>query len=300
MSIQAPPLLSETDYDAIQAAVMETTRGRWFLAEYARRNRQSDTTMLLGALERLENVIRGEQAILTADRIKFDLIDMSQAIAQTKAEIAAIRPDARHDQIEEASEELDSVVAATETATSDILAATEQVQEIAWTLREQGLAPEACEALDARSIEIYTACSFQDITGQRTRKVIQVLRYLEARINSMIGIWGLEPGSVTSAPEPRKSEAKLLNGPARPGQGLDQSDVDMVMGAAVVSRPAHLSIHQPPVAAASFAQAPAIAAPPLQPAGPQGDMALLAEPGGDDLLAPLNAMSYEEKIALFS
>ena len=33
---------------------METARGRWFLAEYARRNRHADTTMLLKALDRIE------------------------------------------------------------------------------------------------------------------------------------------------------------------------------------------------------------------------------------------------------
>ena len=31
-------LPSEADYDAIREAFMETSRGRWFLAEYARRN----------------------------------------------------------------------------------------------------------------------------------------------------------------------------------------------------------------------------------------------------------------------
>ena len=39
-------------------------------------------------------------------------------------------------------------------------------------------------------MEIFTACSFQDLTGQRTTKVINVLRYIEQRIGSMIAIWG--------------------------------------------------------------------------------------------------------------
>jgi len=45
------------DYDAIEAAVMDTARGRWFLAEYARRNRTADTTLLLSAIERLESML---------------------------------------------------------------------------------------------------------------------------------------------------------------------------------------------------------------------------------------------------
>jgi hypothetical protein len=59
-------LLSDSDYDAIEAAVMETARGRWFLAEFARRNRHADTRMLLDALARLETVIREERAALAA------------------------------------------------------------------------------------------------------------------------------------------------------------------------------------------------------------------------------------------
>src|SRR5215207_8811123 len=125
-----PPPLSEADYDAIESAVMETMRGRWFLAEYARRNRHADTTMLLAALDRIEASLNGEGSLQTVDRIRFDIVEMAKAIARTKAEIAAIKPDATHQgRFGEAEEELDSIVLATEAATSDILAAAEQIQE---------------------------------------------------------------------------------------------------------------------------------------------------------------------------
>lgn len=52
-----PPGLVATDFDTIQAAVMETARGRWFLAEYARRNRMADTRLLLDAISRLESTV---------------------------------------------------------------------------------------------------------------------------------------------------------------------------------------------------------------------------------------------------
>src|SRR5262245_37827427 len=257
----APPPLSEADYEAIESAVMETMRGRWFLAEYARRNRHADTTMLLAALERIESALGGEGTLPSVDRIRFDLVDMAKAIARTKSEIAAIKPDAdHHGKFGEASEELDSIVRATEGATSDIRAAAEQIQEIAWTLREQGFDPEVCDVLDGKATDVYTACSFQDLTGQRTQKVIQVLGYLEGRINAMISIWGLDGAMAAEAAERQRvrEDDALLNGPARPGQGLDQSDVDVVM------RPADFV---PPVAApaatrtASIPAAPERAAP---------------------------------------
>jgi chemotaxis protein CheZ len=231
-NLPVPMPLSEADYDMIESAVLETTRGRWFLAEYARRNRHADTTMLLGAIERLEASLRGEATPRLVDRLRFDLVEMANSIVRTKAEIATIKPGAdQHGKFGEATEELDSIVQATETATSEILAAAEQVQEIAWTLREQGLDPMVCDTLDTRATEIYTACSFQDLTGQRTSKVIEVMRYLEGRINAMIDIWGLR-GTMSAEAEvaAEASQAHVLSGPARPGYGLDQSGVDVVMG----------------------------------------------------------------------
>ena len=152
-------------------------------------------------------------------------------------------------------------------------------------MREQGLDPEVCDLLDARATAIYTACSFQDLTGQRTRKVIQVLRYLEGRINAMIDIWGLDGAMAAEAAETahaRADEAALVSGPARAGHGLDQADVDIVMGPAAGAAPARGGEI---LDAELVTPAPKPAAPPAPASDP---------------LAPLNALSPEEKIALFS
>ncbi|MGA8688828.1 MAG: hypothetical protein WB662_02685, partial [Methyloceanibacter sp.] len=61
-----------------------------------------------------------------------------------------------------------------------------------WILREKGAEPGLCDTLDQRATDVYTACSFQDITGQRTEKVVKVWRFIEQRINAMIEIWGVE------------------------------------------------------------------------------------------------------------
>ncbi|MBM3608820.1 MAG: hypothetical protein FJX29_10295 [Alphaproteobacteria bacterium] len=52
-----PAGISASDYDAIEDAVMETSRGRGFLKEYARRVRAAETAGLLAALERIEGAI---------------------------------------------------------------------------------------------------------------------------------------------------------------------------------------------------------------------------------------------------
>src|SRR6266571_1250321 len=299
---QPPALmpLSEADYDLIEAAVMETGRGRWFLAEYARRNRHSDTMTLLGAIDRLGAAIRGEPSAQAVDRIRLDLFEMAKAIARTKAEIAAIKPDVEDSgKFGEVTAELDSIVQATETATSDILAAAEQVQEIAWTLREQGIEPEVCDLINAKATDIYTACAFQDLTGQRTGKVIQVLRYLEGRINAMIDIWGLDgdtAGEKTAGPEARPA---ALAGPSE--LGLDQADVDVMMA----PMDASTAEEGAQTAAALDRQHAAPATEPLSgPAkSPPSAMGRAHTPemrpmdSLDDPLGPILALSPEEKIA---
>jgi hypothetical protein len=53
--------LTEADFETIESAVMETERGRWFLAEFARRRRAEDATRILAAIDRLEaRAMRGE------------------------------------------------------------------------------------------------------------------------------------------------------------------------------------------------------------------------------------------------
>ena len=84
---RALPTLAESDYEAIELAVMETARGRWFLREYAARNRQADTTMLLQAINRLEGAVSGERAMEQIERIRFDLLEMAKSIAGLKIEL---------------------------------------------------------------------------------------------------------------------------------------------------------------------------------------------------------------------
>ena len=209
--------IDELEYDRIEAAMSESGRGRWFLSEYARRNRTADTDVLLGAIARLESAVTGDREADRVVRMRGDLMDMAHAIARTKAEIAAIST-ADHDQsrLGIASVALDGIIRATERATSDILGAAEDVQESAWTLRESGSDPAICDVLDRRATEIYTACSFQDLTAQRTARIIHTLRYLEERLAAMIAIWGGEE-VIPSAPG---TTVPVVD------QDLDQSDVD--------------------------------------------------------------------------
>jgi hypothetical protein len=68
MAATPPPEgLTEEDYDAIHAAVVETVRGRWFLTEFARRNRVEEVQDMLAAIGRLETVVISQRALPPQD-----------------------------------------------------------------------------------------------------------------------------------------------------------------------------------------------------------------------------------------
>jgi hypothetical protein len=205
---------TEGDYDAICAAVMETVRGRWFLTEYARRNRHADTQLVLVALDRIERGLRGRQTPESIERLRDDLMEMARAIARAKAEIAGVSPGDEGNSIGDVSQELDSVMRATEEATSNILAAAAQIQEVAWSMREQGNDAGLADQLSAYAATIETAASSQKLAGERTQKVVDVMRDLEGRINDMIDVWGGYPGV----------DNRLLANPAQNTPALPPAD----------------------------------------------------------------------------
>lgn len=240
------PLRNE-DYEAIEAAVMETARGRWFLAEYARRNRAADTNMLLDAIHKLEDNLRRHRDRPDIDMIKLDIADMADAIERTKKEIAQIAAEGQHGgRIFDASNELDAIVEHTESATQEILSTAEAVQELAFEMREAGVDGAFCDKLEEYSTNFYMACSFQDLTGQRTQKVVHVLRYLESRVNAMMKIWHIDGTDIGKAepaphrPDDTRPDAHLLNGPQLGGEGVDQADIDSLM-AEVIDEDADLA-----------------------------------------------------------
>ncbi|MCF6200031.1 MAG: protein phosphatase CheZ [Hyphomicrobiaceae bacterium] len=260
--------LDPREYQALETALLQTGRGRDFLDEYLRRNggvaipgealsneghvdqglAGGDTDRILQAVEKLHDAVMTREVQQMNDPVRMDILEMAKAIAKTRAEISAMRTDGEDDHLSVASGEMDAIVQSTEKATNDILQAAEKIQEVAWRLRENGIDEAACEEIDNNATEIYMACSFQDLTGQRTTKVVRVLQYLEARITSMVDIWGL--GDEEQGPDlpgghdlpaghdfpagealvDNRPDAHLLNGPQKDDKALAQESIDALLG----------------------------------------------------------------------
>ena len=92
------------------------------------------------------------------------------------------------------------------------------------------LPPEQAEIVTSATMRVYEACNFQDITGQRTTKVIKALKSIEERVEGLVKAFGDEIAKY-AASNPRKKkepegEEALLNGPQLDGKGVSQADID--------------------------------------------------------------------------
>jgi chemotaxis protein CheZ len=235
-------------FDALESAVRDTARGRAFLDEFARRLRAAETDRVLSAIERLSQVQNERTSSGHLDVLRRELEMMSASIAQTRREIAAIKPETSgNNRIVEATEELDFVVRSTERATAEILTAAEGIQSLAGNLKSKGVDATVCDELETHATNLMIACSFQDLTGQRMTKVVNVLRYLEQRVNTMIEIWGITPEEAAKV-KPHLTDARpdahLLNGPAREGEGVAQHDVDRLLNETGTAAPANTTASQ--------------------------------------------------------
>lgn len=249
MSEKQPFEPTEESFETICRAVMETERGRWFLTEFARQNRAADTKEILNKLDEMRKVfnpnrtssepVESEQTTV----IRSQLHEIASSIQEARQEILAIKPRKGNDEhLSAATEELDAIVDSTEKATTDILESAEALQDHAENLRNLGIDPEICNDIEAHATAIFMACSFQDITGQRTTKVMHAIRTLDQRVQNMLQMWESNGGDkslpIAAADDPRP-DAYLLNGPQLAGAGKSQDEIDELLTAQIDELESH-------------------------------------------------------------
>ena len=172
------------------------------------------------------------------DSLHKDCRDLVQFIVSARSEISQIRPtDIKQDKIPRAGKELDAIVQATESATNQIMEATERIMDARVT--EAEVVNDAC-------MEIFEACSFQDITGQRISKVVSTLEYIESYLDKLSTAWGHDSDNEAPVDDDPTGEAALLNGPALSGEGVDQNYVDSMFDDAPKADAAEDSEDTPP------------------------------------------------------
>ncbi|MDB5653885.1 MAG: hypothetical protein JWQ94_1498 [Tardiphaga sp.] len=177
-----PSVPGEADYEAIREAFMETARGRWFLNEYAKRNRHTDTGMVLEAVARIEASLKAQKQAPATISLSDALGAIRAAVRQAKATAIETLPRIDAD---------DTLTAARNGARI--------VREIAWTLRECGADTRICDLLDTHGKAIDAGLQGAGDEGRET--VLASYDLLMQRIEQ------LADGSTASSAAPtEKSE----------------------------------------------------------------------------------------------
>jgi len=166
-----------------------------------------------------------------------ELEGLARYIQHARREVATIQPeDINTLHIPTANDELDAVVGATEQATFQIFDACDVVSGIAGAIDAENSA----KLTDAVT-RIYEACNFQDVTGQRITKVVKALKHIEAKVDMLVTVLGggaLPEGAGAAVAEPVEAPEILavdpqsgvpMHGPALPGQGISQADIDALL-----------------------------------------------------------------------
>ena len=145
--------------------------------------------------------------------------------------VASPPGDISRDHIPGATDELDAVVNLTEEATNKIMNACDQVQNDI-----SGLPDDMQSRLQEHLTNIFEACTFQDITGQRISKVIAALKKIDGKTQDMMAVLqthfpesGQQKITRPSAPTAVGDPDSLMNGPQLPGKGVSQDDSDRIL-----------------------------------------------------------------------
>jgi hypothetical protein len=180
------------EYEAIEKAVMESARGRWFLQEFARRNRSADTLTLLEAIGRLQKAIA---AASPATAPVTEIASLAEVIKSTRADIAAIR----NDMLPGDGATADgpaiyaSITEHAKTTASEIMARTQRLQRLATELRAANANVAEVSILESDAQSFQTLAWSQDVLSQRIAKAMGLLSHVDDRISAMASPQEVEP-----------------------------------------------------------------------------------------------------------
>jgi hypothetical protein len=187
----APP--SEADYDAIREAFIETARGRWFLSEYAKRNRNADTRMVLDAVARIEETLAAQRQPPPPDN------SLSEALAAIRGAV-----DRAEDKVAQAA-----TSSALEESLAPIRKGARIIKEISWRWREIGADGRICDLIDSQVASIETGCGKIASIDPRV-----ALREAFEEIRAEIEAFRDNGGHATAAPEPQATTVVVPFPPA--------------------------------------------------------------------------------------
>jgi hypothetical protein len=270
-------LPSEEDYDAIREAFMETARGRWFLDEYAKRNRNADTRMVLDAVSRIEGTLAAQRQ--PPPPVVIDRLPEALALIRRSLEKAEGAASGAFDRLR------------LEENLAPIRKGARIIKEISWRWREIGADGRICDLIDSQVAAIETGCSQLTETDPRValREAFESIRNeIEAFRHDAVAS---PPPAANVAPTPAPAPA-----PVRPLREVADAPVEVAAAPAPEPVEAHVVVPEVAVEPAHAEARPAELSP--EEADAQDEAVLemvaleMAAPEPDEPVAPVRETAH--------
>src|SRR4051794_26177227 len=261
-------LPGEEDYAAISEAFMETSRGRWFLTEYAKRNRNADTRMVLDAVARIEQSLAAQKEEGLAAQREAAAADASLNEAKlaearlAEAKLAEARlAEARltEARLTEArlTEAMASIRGAIEAAQASAIEALEGlalnerlapvrkgarvIREIAWRLREIGNDGRICDLIDSQ-VGVIEKGAEQISSDEAKAALSAAFAAIEGRLKEVSVQEAPQPTAEAQADSPAPIHQEAPVAEAAPVEPMQQAAAALGVAEPVQAAPAHEEI----------------------------------------------------------
>jgi chemotaxis protein CheZ len=159
-----------------------------------------------------------------------ELTGLKGIIENLRSQLHAAQPDdISNTHIPSAAEELNAIISTTEEATETIMESCETILD---SIKD--VSAELHQTVESNIVKIYEACTFQDLTGQRIKKVSTSLAQIDQKVSAIIGMLqrNLDIKTASGNGVSKLSTPvvdPLLNGPALPQNAVSQDDIDRIL-----------------------------------------------------------------------
>lgn len=166
------------------------------------------------------------------DVVESELRKLAEFIVAARRELYSInaeKGEKKEKNLALATQELNEVIQHTEDATNKIMDETDAIQKLCAAASDKDFSAK----ISHHALTILETCSFQDITGQRIRKVLRTLEEVESRVGNMVKLFGgtLPEGMAISAINSNRTQRPdehLMEGPQLKDKAKSQEEIDAI------------------------------------------------------------------------
>jgi len=211
-----------------------------FVGRHAAAAEADEQRSLVAELKALRALVeqRDGSAADAVQSLKHELALIRDTIARNKRELGQLIGDGNGRRMARAVDELRASVDGMDYATQKILKSVEVIDDSAKALAIAQKTDYGCgltQDIQDHVVQIYEACNFQDLAGQRIANVIGTMTMIEDQVAAMLDRCNAVGGrDEAAAPAKPAAGRELLNGPKLDGDPghASQRDIDLMFGCA--------------------------------------------------------------------